>query len=195
MSKVRQIGQPRPTGVTIIAILNIIMGIFMLQSGVFFVAAGIILSSLPPSAFEEENLTADDFGIDDLSGITASLIGELITVGSVMIAIGIVSFIVAYGLLKRMGWAWTVIVVLSIINIALNVITITTVQWQPVWLGSQIILPTAAPVDPPPPLPPGAIASMIISGIIIYYLYRPNVKAYFGKAAARIDASPAAASN
>jgi hypothetical protein len=195
MSKVREIRQPRPISVRIITILNIIMGIFMLQSGGFFIATGIILSSLPPSAFEDENLTADDFGIDDLSGITASLTRELIAVGSVMIAIGIVSFVVAYGFLKRMGWAWTVTIVLSIINIAFNVITIATVQWQPVWLGSGIIL-QAAPVDPPPPLPPGAIASMIISGIIIYYLYRPNVKAYFVKAAAaRTDASPAAASN
>jgi hypothetical protein len=34
--------------------------------------------------------------------------------------------------------------------------------------------------------------SDIISGIIIYYVYRPNVKAYFGKAAARTNATPAA---
>jgi hypothetical protein len=28
----------------------------------------------------------------------------------------------------------------------------------------------------------GGIVSIIISGIILYYLYRPHVKAYFGKA-------------
>jgi hypothetical protein len=27
----------------------------------------------------------------------------------------------------------------------------------------------------------GAIASMIIHAVVIYYLYRPNVKAFFGK--------------
>jgi hypothetical protein len=75
----------------------------------------------------------------------------------VIIAIGIVSFIVAYGLLKGMGWSWTVTVVLSIISIVLNAISIAT--------GNI-----------------GGIVSIIISGIILYYLYRPHVKAYFGKA-------------
>ena len=162
----------------------------MSLSGVFFVAVGITLSSLPLSALEDGNLAADDFNIDDFSGIPPSLIGGgPIAIGSIMIAIGIVSFIVAYGLLKGIGWAWTVTIVLSIINIVLNVITIATIQ-PLIWLGLGIMLP-AAILDPPPPLPPGGIISMIISGIIIYYLYRPNVKAYFGKVATRTDATPA----
>jgi hypothetical protein len=74
----------------------------------------------------------------------------------VIIAIGIVSFLVAYGLLKGMRWLWTVTVVLSIISIVLNAISIAT--------GNI-----------------GGIVSIIISGIILYYLYRPHVKAYFGK--------------
>lgn len=201
MSKVRQIGQPRPTGVTIILILNIIGGIaIMLLGGIGFITAGIILSSLQSSAFEDGgNLTADDSVIvDDFSGIPPSLIGGgPIAIGSIMIAIGIVSLIVAYGLLKRMRWAWTVTIVLSIISIVLSVSVITiiaTVQAL-LWLGVGIILPAAAPIDPSPPPPPfGAIASIIISGIIIYYLYRPNVKAYFGNAA-RTNATTLAASN
>ena len=198
MSKVRQIGQPRPTDVTIIVILNIIMGIFItLLGGIAFVVAGIALSSLPPSAFESGNLTADDSDIvDDLSGIPPSLIGGgLIAIGSVMIAIGIVSFIVAYGLLKGMRWAWTVTIVLLIISIVLSVIAIAAAHTL-VWIGLGIILPPAAIIDPSPPPPPfGAIISIIISGIIIYYLYRPNIKAYFGKAAARTGVTTSAASN
>jgi hypothetical protein len=185
----------RPTGVTIIAILNIIVGIILLLGGIAFIAAGIILSSLPPAAFEDENLTADDSDIDDFSGIPPSIIrGGPVAIGSVMITIGIVSFIVAYGLLKRMRGAWTGTIVLSIISIVLSVVTtIATVQTL-FWLGLGIILPPPAePIDPStPPLPFGAIATIIISGIIIYYLFRPNVKAYFGKAAARTDAAPAA---
>jgi hypothetical protein len=185
----------RPTGVTIIAILNIIVGIILLLGGIAFIAAGIILSSLLPAALEEGNLTADDSDIDDFSGIPPSLIGSgPIAIGSVMIAIGIVSFIVAYGLLKGMEWAWAVTIVLSIVSIVLSVITtIATVQTL-LWLGVGIILlPPAAPIDSSPPPPPfGAIAIIIISGVIMYYLYRPNVKAYFGKATARTDATPAA---
>jgi hypothetical protein len=191
MSKVTQIRQPHPTGVTIIAILNIIMGIILLLGGIAFIAAGIILSSLPSSALEDESLAADYSVIDDFSGIPPSLIGGgPVAIGSVMIAIGIVSFIVAYGLLKGMGLAWTVTIVLSIISIVLSVIAIATVH-ELVWLGTGIILP-AETINPSPPPPPfGAISIIIISSVIIYYLYRPNVKAYFGKAAARTDATPA----
>jgi hypothetical protein len=136
----------------------------MLFGGIALVAAGTIIPSLPPSAFNGGNLTGS--GID-LSEIAPSLIGGgAIAIGGVIIAIGIVSFIVAYGLLKGMGWAWTLTVVLSIISIVLNAISIAT--------GNI-----------------GGIVSIIISGIILYYLYRPHVKAYFGKAA-RTDATPAA---
>lgn len=84
----------------------------MSLSGVFFVVVAITLSSLPPYALEDRNLTAHDFGIiDDVSGIPPSLIEGLIAVGSVMIAIGIVSLIVAYGLLKGMEWSWTMTIV------------------------------------------------------------------------------------
>ena len=161
----------RPTGVTIIAILSIIGGVIMLFGGIALLAAGIILPSLPPSAFQNGNLTIDGnltgSGMP-FSGIPPSFFGGTATViGGVLIAIGIVSFIVAYGLLKGMRWAWTVTVVLEIISIALNAISIAT--------GNI-----------------GGIVSIIISGIILYYLYRPHVKAYFGKAPARTDASPAA---
>lgn len=160
----------RPTGVTIIAILSIIGGIIMLFGGIALLAAGIILPSLPPSAFNDGNLTINGnltgSGIS-VSGIPPSFIGgAAISIGGVLIAIGIVSFIVAYGLLKGMGWAWTVTIILSIISIVLNAISIAT--------GNI-----------------GGIVSIIISGIILYYLYRPHVKAYFGKVG-RIDSTPAA---
>jgi hypothetical protein len=38
--------------------------------------------------------------------------GGAIAVGAFTIALGIVSFIVAYGLMKGLGWAWTVTIVL-----------------------------------------------------------------------------------
>jgi hypothetical protein len=95
-----------------------------------------------------------------------SLLGGIgIAFGAVLVAIGIVSFIVAYGLLKGLGWAWTITVILSIISIVLNAISIVT--------GNI-----------------GGIVSIIISGIILYYLYRPHVKAYFGKG---VSPSPPAA--
>ena len=85
--------------------------------------------------------------------------------GGVLIAIGIGYLVVSYGLLKGRGWAWTVTVILSIISIVLNAISIAAGNIS-------------------------SIISIIISGIILYYLYRPHVKAYFGKG---VSQSPPAA--
>ena len=134
----------RPTGVTIIAILNIIGGIIMLIGGIAAAAAGAILPSLSISQ-------------SDLSGVPPILLGGgAIAIGIILIIIGILSFVVAHGLLKGRGWAWTLTLILSVISIVLNAISIVTGNF-------------------------GGIISIIISSVIIYYLYRPHVKAFFGK--------------
>lgn len=155
----------RPIGVTIIAILTIIAGAFSLIFGIGLITLGAVLPTLPPSVFNQSqiqgNLTGGQVppipaGVPPMA--VQSFLGGLgIVFGAVLVAIGIVSFIVAYGLLKGKGWAWTVTIILSIISIVWNVITIAT----------------AANF--------GGIIPIIIDAVIIYYLYRPHVKAYFGK--------------
>jgi hypothetical protein len=154
----------RPTGVTIIAILNIIGGIIMLFGAITLIAIGAILPTLPQTTFNQSglqgNLTAGQVPVPPPSVppmVSQSLLGGIgVASGIVLLAIAIVSFVVAYGLLKGLGWAWTVTVILSIVSIVFNAISIATGNIA-------------------------AIISIIISGIIIYYLYRPHVKAYFGK--------------
>jgi uncharacterized membrane protein (DUF2068 family) len=77
--------------------------------------------------------------------------------GIILLALGIAALFIAYGLIKGRGWAWTAAVVLSIIVIIMSVVSIVT--------GNI-----------------GSIISLAINGVILYYLYRPHVKAYFGKA-------------
>lgn len=130
----------------------------MLFGGITLVTAGrIILPPLVrPYAFNYGNLI--DFGTH-LSGIVPSFIGGgTIVIGSVIIAIGLYRSLLPYGLLRGIGWAWTAAVILSIISIILNAISIV--------MGNT-----------------GGIVSISISGIILYYLYRPHVKDYFGKKA------------
>jgi uncharacterized membrane protein (DUF2068 family) len=149
--------------VTIIAILNIICGVIMLLIGIGLAIAGAIIPFVPQSEFQQQqqNLTAGDI---DLSQVPPSLVGSgLLAIGGILIAIGILSFVVSYGLLKGRTWAWTLTVVLSIISIVLNVISIAAGNIA-------------------------SIVSVIISGIILYYLYRPHVKGYFGKAG-RMDST------
>jgi uncharacterized membrane protein (DUF2068 family) len=105
--KIVQMQNPRPLGVTILAILTVISGI-----------------------------------------------GFLVSV--ILIPLGIANLVVAYGLWKGKRWAWTITLVLSFIGIALGLASIAT--------GTII-----------------AIWPVIINAIVVYYLYRPNVKAFFGR--------------
>ena len=132
----------RPTGVTVVAILNILAGITMFA--VVIIAA--IGASISPTQ-------------ETVSGVQ--------TIGGILIAVGAVSFVVAYGLLKGRRWAWTLTVVVSIISIVMTIFTI-------IWLGLC------------------GIINAIVSGIILYYLYRPHVKAYFGKTVYGSGQPPAA---
>ena len=136
----------------------------MLFGAITLIAIGAILPALPPNTFNQSglqaNLTAGQVPVPPPSAphmVSQSLLGGIgVASGIVLLAIAIVSFIVAYGLLKGLGWAWTVTVILSFVSIVFNAISIATGNIA-------------------------AIISIIISGIIIYYLYRPYVKAYFGK--------------
>ena len=105
--KIVQMQNPRPLGVTILAILTVISGI-----------------------------------------------GFLVSV--ILIPLGIANLVVAYGLWKGKRWAWTITLVLSFIGIALGLASIAT--------------GTITPILP-----------VIINAIVVYYLYRPNVKAFFGR--------------
>jgi hypothetical protein len=139
----------------------------MLIFGIGLITLGAVLPTLPPSAFNQTdiqgNLTAAQIPIpppsssDSPMALQTFLGGLIIPFGAVLVAIAIVSFVVAYGLLKGKGWAWTLSIILSIISIVWNAITLVTAANY------------------------GGIISIIISGIILYYLFRPHVKAYFGK--------------
>jgi hypothetical protein len=136
----------------------------MLIFGIGLITLGTVLPTLPPSVFNQSqlqgNLTTGQTPIPAGAppmALEFLLGGVGIAFGAVLVALAIVSFVVAYGLLKGRRWAWTITIILSIISIVWNAITIAT----------------AANF--------GGIVSIIISGIIIYYLFRPHVKAYFGK--------------
>jgi drug/metabolite transporter (DMT)-like permease len=115
-----------------------------------------------------------------LAGIGGVAVGSLfisqiiglgfVIIGAIILAVGIGYLVVSYGLLKGKRWAWTITVVLLFIGIVINVVSII--------FGSFAInmdLSTFLTVNS------GNIAGIIISVIILYYLYRPHVKSYFGK--------------
>lgn len=82
-----------------------------------------------------------------------------VAIGAVVLALGTTSFVVAYGV-KGFGRVWNVTVALAVIGIVLNAISVASGNF-------------------------GGIVSVIISAVILYYMYRPHIKMYFGKAASR----------
>lgn len=88
--------------------------------------------------------------------LTSGSVLLIIGIGIIFLAIGIAFLVVAYGLWRGKRWAWTVTLILSVIGIILAIASLA--------VGNM-----------------GAIVSIIIHGVVIYYLYRPNVKAFFGK--------------
>jgi ABC-type Fe3+ transport system permease subunit len=84
----------------------------------------------------------------------------------------------SYGLLRAKGWAWTITIILVIIGIGIQVLSAVT---GPVFNASFV---RTSDVDATNSLISGIVGSVIgiaISILILYYLYRPNVKSYFGK--------------
>ena len=151
----------RPTGVTLIAILTIIGGILVLFEGIGLVALAPFIGQINVNN-----------GINTSnSSLSLNINGTIVTVpnnalfvlggfigilGGMLIVLGLSSFVVAWGLLKGKAWAWIVTIIITIISVVLNVISIV-----------------AGSIE--------SIVGLIINGIIIYYLYRPSVKSYFGR--------------
>ena len=116
-----------------------------------------------------------------LAGIGGVAVGSLfisqiiglgfVIIGAIILAVGIGYLVVSYGLLKGKRWAWTITVVLLFIGIAINVVSIIIFGYFTFDTDTSSFLTSNS----------GSIAGIIISVIILYYLYRPHVKSYFGK--------------
>lgn len=102
--------------------------------------------------------SAFDLPRQNLSADQASIPGFGIALGAAFVPLAIVSFIVVYGLLKGRRWAWTATLVLSIISMVWYAFTVA-------------IIPSNG----------GRTLGIIIGAVTIYFLYRPHVKAYFGR--------------
>lgn len=127
-------GRPeRPLGVTIIAVLEALGGLVLLGSGSFLLIFGSFSS----------------VGAGFMVGAFAGALGGL------LIILGLLSFIFAWGIWKGKGWAWTLTLIFTILGL----------------IGALVSF---------------NIISLLIDVIILYYLTRPQVKAFFGKGSALI---------
>ncbi len=142
----------RPIGVTILAILEIIVGIFLVIAAVgVLVLAGYISSvSIPPEI--DQNLP--QWFIDFAP--TALAIG-----GIVVLIIGLISFFVAWGFLKGRNWARMVAIILLVISVLISIFNAIAAA----------IFTTGALFS--------LIVAIIIPVLLIWYLTTAKVKAWF----------------
>ena len=157
----------RPLGVTVIAILVVIGGIMSLFGGISLVIVGALLST----SFTDVSYIGSLFGV-----LSAAL-------GAVLLVVGVGYIIMSYGLLKGKGWAWTITIILTLIGIAINIISAIT--------GGVSNISTINNMNGDAnSFTYGIVGSVIgipISVAIIYYLYRPRVKLFFGKTSSKIS--------
>src|ERR671910_1905292 len=161
----------------IIAILTIIGGILLCFGGISVLTLGVFFASVPISSIiseqQQQQLQPEIQNEAELQALTQFLSGIGIVIGAIVLAVGIGYLVVSYGLLKGKGWAWTITVILTIIAIAVQIVSGTTASM----FNASFIEDTNTFVT-------GIIAQIVgiaINGVILYYLYRPNVKTFFGK--------------
>lgn len=162
----------RPIGITIISILIILNGSFLLFSGIAAFIFTINFSSnfdtldSVPFTLESNNTNFQISGSEILKNINYFLyfIAGIITLFS------LVHFVIAYGLLKGKFWARTTTIIISIISIVSNIIII---------LIMLSIFNIIESISNGQSILGGNILIIIINSIIIYYLYRKEVKDYF----------------
>ena len=171
----------RPIGVTIIAILTIIGGIILTFGGISLLAFGAFFTSVPIDVFISEQMQQQQQqqqqqelqSAAELQALAQFLGGVGVAIGAIVLAVGVGYLIVSYGLLKGKGWAWIITVILTIIAIAVQIVS-----------GITASMFNASFIDDTNSFVTGIIAQIVgiaINGVILYYLYRPNVKAFFGK--------------
>lgn len=179
----------RPIGVTIIAILTIISGIILTFGGISLLAFGAFFTSVPIDVFISEQMQQQQQQLQlqqqqqqdqqelqsaaELQALAQFLGGVGIAIGAIVLAVGVGYLIVSYGLLKGKGWAWIITVILTIIAIAVQIVS-----------GITASMFNASFIDDTNSFVTGIIAQIVgiaINGVILYYLYRPYVKAFFGK--------------
>jgi hypothetical protein len=168
----------RPTGVTIIAILTIIGGILLCFGGISLHALGAFFATVPINTIiseqqQQQQLQPEIQNQAELEALTQFLAGIGIVIGAIILAVGIGYLVVSYGLLKGKGWARTVTIILTTIAIAIQIISIILSSMFNASFSSDMNALASEIIS--------HIIGLAINGVILYYLYRPNVKAFFGK--------------
>ena len=119
-------------------------------------------------AFFSGNSTSTSQAVAQFFGIIFAV------AGGVLLAIGIGYIAMFYGLLKGKGWAWTITTILLIIGMAMQIISTYFITASSLENTKNVHSGIVGSITFP-------LISLAINIVILYYLYRQHVRAYFGK--------------
>lgn len=165
----------RPIGITIISILMILNGSFLLFSGivVFFLASNFAttLNSLDMISSNGTEINITNFSNNNNNSNIIKNFNYFIYFIAVIITLfSLIHFLISYGLLKGKSWARTITLIISFISVLGNVLMILIVLSLFTIIESILSNPSILF---------GNIFTIIINILIIFYLLRKEVKEYF----------------
>jgi uncharacterized membrane protein (DUF2068 family) len=129
---------PRPTGVAIIGILEIILG-------VVFLLAGVVVAAIGESGFFTSYGYGEFSGLEQVAGVLIAVAG--------LVAVGI-----GWGIWSGKTWAWYLAVIFYFLGALLALVQLAGQSYT-------------------------AVVSLLIDLLLLWYFFRPHVKAYFGRGA------------
>ena len=142
----------RPRGITILAILQIIIGVAFLLAG---------LGSLGLAALTKSEDAAAALGERSPDWLVQNYELSFGIFGMLLLTLAVVAFSLAYGFVQGRGWSWT-------LGLGFAALDIIGLSFQPLSsLDMETFFSTAVSLS----VPVG----------IVYYLTRFPIKAYFGK--------------
>ncbi len=127
----------RPVGITILAVLEILIGIVGLLASLVIIGFSALFSTLPT---------------------VGSLLGAVgLIIGGVVLFFSIIWLATGVGFLHGKGWSWILGMIFSILSLfgAVGALTIGLIT--------------------------GGVGGLVFWGLMLYYLTRTHVKAFFGK--------------
>lgn len=151
--------QPRPTGVTILGVLEIVSGVLNLIGGGCVGALALLNLGGALAGTATGTPGADATSVAVGIGVVAGILTL------VSVALAIAAIIIGVGLLQLKQWAYRIALVLAFISIVVNVINVITILANGDNIGQALA---------------GNGLPLIINGAIVYYLNQVNVKKAFG---------------
>ncbi len=128
----------RPTGVLLLAVLYVIEGLLMLLGALAMLMAGAFVGAV-----------GDSVGVGGFTGIFEAV---AMVIGVFLLILGLLAFLVAWGLYAGKGWARVVAIVLAVLSLIGGLASIGSIT---------------------------GIIEVVLAILILYYLFQPRVKAYY----------------